>query len=124
MKENKFQFAFQTGFKILLFLVVMSLLPFHHGIVFWMSIAFTVLSFFVYVFGKYRSVYVKPNAKSSMYGCMMEEVFDKFLKIEIASCFVFIIVGKWIPIWFPMIAYCVLVAAAVSGLESESPSEE
>ena len=119
MKIDQFQFAIQPAIKIVAFLIIASLIPFKHGIVYWMSVGFTILGFAVYVFGKHRAVYVKPNVKSEMFGCEMVEVFEKYIKAQILCCLVFIIIGNWIPIWLPMIVYCVILGAAVSGIESQ-----
>ena len=122
MKKDEYKFAIQPGIKIAVFLLIMSIIPFQHGVVFWMSLPFTVLSYGVYVFGKHRALYVKPTTLSAMYECPIIDVFEKFIKAEIVLCIVFIIIGIWVPIWLPMIAYCVLIGSAISGIESK-PAE-
>lgn len=119
MNNNKFQFEIETGIKALIFMLVLYFLPVHHGIVFWMSMGFTPLFFIVYIVGMYRVKRLKPQGRSSFYECEMEPMVKKFFKYQLIVCIVFTLVGKWVPIWLPMIAYVTLVGGVVVGFESD-----
>ena len=103
MKDNKFQLEIETAIKATIFVVILYLLPSGHGITFWMSVGFAILGWIAYVVGIYRVRSLIPHGKSSFYECEMQLLVDRFIKMQIVACLVFTLIGRWLPIWLPMI---------------------
>lgn len=119
MEDNKYRLNKKDGMMAALFIMAVLLFPVHHGIVFWMSVAFTVVSCGIYVFGMHRVSKLQGEKMSKFYERPMEDIVKKFIVAELIACVVFIITGKWVPIWLPMLTYLFMICSVVVGFESD-----
>ena len=118
MKKGTVRSVIVLAVLLALFLVVSFAVPFYRGIVFWWTFGFSIVSFAVAGISAYIGFVKQPDAKSKFYGFPILKIGAVYLAAQLIAGLIFILVGKWVPVWIPVILYAIGLGAAVIGLVS------
>lgn len=118
MDKNWKRGAVCLGVLLALYLLLAFLIPFVKTVVFWFSFVFTLIAFCVTGYALYTAFLKKPDARSRFYGFPIARIGVLYGGVQLAVGLLFMALGKWIPAWLAVLAYAVLLGAAVIGLVS------
>lgn len=116
-KKNKSNIRFWVVLAILLlaYNAIVFLVPFAKTAVFWVSYAFTMVSFAVAAMSLVIA-FRRPDARSRFYGFPIARIGVIYLLVQLVAGIVFMAVGKWVPLWLPTLLFVLALAAALVGL--------
>lgn len=116
-KKNKSNIRFWTVLAILLlaYNATVFLVPFAKTAVFWVSYAFTIVSFAVAAMSL-AIAFRKPDARSRFYGFPIARIGVVYWIIQLVAGIVFMYYANIVPFWLVTVIYVLLLAAALIGL--------
>lgn len=106
--------------------VIVFLVPFTRTPVFWTSYGFTLMAFAIAAVSFYLAfLHDGATIKSRLYGFPVARIGVIYLAVQVVACFIFIIVGRWVPLWVVLVIYILMMGAAALGLiTTEAVAEE
>ena len=118
MNKNTNRGMISVAVLLIVYLLLVFLIPFAHTAVFWFSFAFTLIAFGVTAFSSYTAFLKKPDAKSRFYGFPIAKIGAVYGSTQLFLSLLFMVFGKWVPVWLAVLVYAILLGAAVIGLVS------
>lgn len=118
MKKDMLRSAAVLAVVLILYILIAFLIPFVKTAVFWVSFLFTMVAFAVAAVALYTAFLKKPDAQSRFYGFPIARVGVVYWLIQLILGLVFMVLGKWIPVWAAALVYAIALGAAVVGLIS------
>ncbi len=100
----------------ILFSVVVFVLPIPKTGVFWLSYVFAVLAVVAQAGFVFVSFHSSTTARSKFYGYPVFRIGLIYLGVQFAMSLVFMLIGKWVPLWIPFLLYVVALGLAGIGL--------
>ena len=119
MKKNDFRAALVLGVLLALVHLVIFLLPFPKGIVFWFSYVFLLVAFCVAAASIALAFRDDHSIDSRFYGIPIIRVGSVYLITQTILTLVFMALGELLPFWVVLLADCLLLGAAVLGLVAQ-----
>ncbi len=119
MKKGTVRSIAVLAILLIIYLLIVFVIPFERGPVFWVSFVFTLLAFLLSSAAAYIGFVKQPDAKSKFYGFPILKIAAVYLAAQTAVGLLFSLVSYWwIPVWIPVLVYGVGLAAAAIGLIS------
>ena len=118
MKNSKVRLSIVTIVLLILYNLIVFAIPFYRGKTFWVSYVFTLAGFVVGIVSAWIGFVKQPNARSKFYGFPILKIGVLYALIQIIAGFLFMALGKWIPVWIVLILCAVAMAVAIIGLVS------
>ncbi len=94
---------------------IVFLVPFDKTPVFWISYAFTLVSFAVAALSIFLA-FRKPDARSRFYGFPIARVGVIYFLVQLALGIIFMALGRWVPSWLAALLCVLALAAAAIGM--------
>ena len=118
MKQNKNSIRALMVLAILLVLycVLVLVIPFDRGTVFWLSFVFTLIAFFAQVYILKTAFRHGKSLKSKFYGFPIARVGVIYLSAQLVLGLVFMVLGKWIPVWVVVPVYMLILGLSAIGI--------
>ena len=118
MKNNKNSIRALMVLAILLVLycVLVLVIPFERGTVFWLSFVFTLIAFFAQVYILKTAFRHGKSLKSKFYGFPIARVGVIYLSAQLVLSLVFMALGKWIPVWVVVPVYMLILGLSAIGI--------
>ena len=124
MEKKNLRNIVAAGVILLMYHLVVFLLPFEKGPIFFVSYAFTLIAFIVGGSAVYHA-FKKPEAKSKFYGFPVARVGLIYLAVQLVLSLLFMILGELIIWWIPVLLYAAILGAGLLGLiATEMTTEE
>lgn len=101
---------------LILFSVIVFVVPIPKNGVFWISYLFAVLAVVSQLGFAYAAFSGTSTAKSKFYGYPIFRIGIIYLAVQMIMSVVFMLIGKWIPLWLPFLLYVVALGLAAVGL--------
>lgn len=114
MSKNKVRFYIVLAVLLAVITVIAFVLPFQKTGIFWLSYAFAGIAIALQIY-VYPKAFEGPSVKSKFYGFPLARVSTVYLIAQLVLSLVFMIAGKWIPTWIPVILFVLLLGATVIG---------
>jgi TM2 domain-containing membrane protein YozV len=116
MKKENIRWILVAAVVLVLYILVAFLIPFVHTATFWVSFVFTLIAFVVVAASFYIAFVKTPDARSKFYGFPIARIGGIYGLAQLAVGFLFMGLGKWIPVWVAVLVYALALGAAVIGL--------
>lgn len=116
MKKENIRWILVAAVVLVLYILVAFLIPFVHTATFWVSFVFTLIAFVVVAASFYIAFVKAPDARSKFYGFPIARIGGIYGLAQLAVGFLFMGLGKWIPVWVAVLVYALALGAAVIGL--------
>lgn len=124
MEKNKLRNIVGAAVVLVMYHLVIFVLPFVKGPMFFVSYVFTLIAFGIGGLAVYHA-FKKPDAKSKFYGFPVARIGVMYLAGQLVLSLLFMAVGPWILWWIPVMCYAGILVAGLLGLIStEATSEE
>ena len=117
MKKNDIRMAVVSAVLLALAHLLVFLLPFYHGVIFWFSYVFLLIAF-----GVAAAAFVlafRGQLTSRFYGIPIAKVGVLYLAVQAVLSLVFMALGRVVPFGIVLVADAVLLGAAVLGLVAQ-----
>lgn len=101
---------------LVLFSVIVFVAPLPKTAVFWLSYVFSVIALAAQLGFLYVAFDGAVAVRSKVYGYPIFRIGIIYLAAQLVLALVFMILGKWVPMWIPVILYIVLLGLAAIGL--------
>ena len=118
MKKDTIRGIIGLGVLLVLYILVVSLIPFVHTSAFWVSFVFTLIAFGVVAVSLYIAFVKNPDAKSKFYGFPIAKVGVVYWFAQLVLGLLVMALASWIPMWLAVLVYSAALGAAVIGLIS------
>jgi len=118
MKKDQIRWIAGMAILLVLYILVVFLVPFVKGGVFWVSFVFTLIAFGVVGVSFYIAFLRKPDATSKFYGFPIARIGVIYGIAQLAAGILFMALGQWIPVWVAVLVYAIGLGAAAIGLIS------
>lgn len=114
MSKNRLRFYIVLIILFVVLSVIAFVMPFQKTVTFWLSYFFAVIAiaFQIYVYPK---AFEGPSVKSKFYGFPIARVTTIYLVAQLVLSLIFMIAGKWVPVWIPVILFVLMLGAAAIG---------
>ena len=114
MSKNKFRLYIVLAILFVVLSVVAFALPLAKTATFWISYVFAVVALAVQIYA-YPKAFDGENVKSKFYGFPIARVSTIYLVAQLVLSLTFMIAGKWVPVWIPVILFVLMLGAAAIG---------
>lgn len=101
---------------LILFSVIVFVVPIPKNGVFWISYVFAVLAVVAQLGFGYVAFSGTSTARSKFYGYPIFRIGIIYLVVQLIMSVVFMLIGKWVPLWLPFLLYVVALGVAAVGL--------
>ena len=119
MKKETLRSIAVLAILLVIYLLIVFVIPFPRGPVFWVSFVFTLLAFVLSSAAAYIGFIKQPDAKSKFYGFPIVKIAAIYLLAQIVAGLLFSLLSLWwMPVWIPVLLYAVASGAAAIGLIS------
>lgn len=119
MKKNDLRMALVLGVLLALAHLLIFLLPFHKGLIFWFSYVFVLVAFCVAGASVALAFRDSHSLNSRFYGIPIVKVGGMYLVIQGVLTLLFMALGEVIPFWVVLLVDTLLLGAAVLGLVAQ-----
>ena len=99
-----------------IYILIMFLVPFHKGIIFGISVVFTLISFALTSYAIYVAFIKNRDAKSRFYGFPIVKLVVYYCVAQIVAGIVFSLLGKTIAWWIAFLIYTIMLGATLLGV--------
>lgn len=124
MKKNNILSALVPCVLLILAHLVIFLIPFHKGIVFWFSYVFLLVAFCIAAASIFLAFRYDRSIKSRFYGIPIAKVGCLYLLIQCVLTLVFMALGRVIPFGVVLIVDALLLGATLLGLVAQDVVRE
>lgn len=114
--KQKYSVIAVAAIVLVLFSLIVFIAPIPKTGVFWLSYAFAVLAIVAQLGFVYVAFSGGTSARSRFYGYPVFRIGIIYLVVQVALSLVFMLMGKWVPMWVPTLAYLVVLALGAIGL--------
>ena len=114
MTKNKTRFFIVLAILFAVLTVIAIALPIAKTAAFWISYVFAVIALAVQIYA-YPKAFAGESVKSKFYGFPIARVTTIYLVAQLVLSLVFMIAGKWVPAWIPVILFALMLGAAAIG---------
>jgi len=97
------------------FNVLSFVIPFQHGVVFWLSYCFGMLALVLQLPLLYIAFRKGDTPKSRFYGFPIAQIGGIYLVVQLVLSLLGMMLGKWILTWIVVVLYVLVLAAALIG---------
>ena len=98
-----------------LYCVLVFVIPFHRGPVFWLSFVFTLVAILAQAYVMKTAFLNGESAKSRFYGFPVARIGVIYLAVQVILSFLFMALEKWIPVWAAVLVYLLLLGLSAIG---------
>lgn len=119
MKKNDIRMAVASAVLVILAHLLVFLLPFHHGVIFWFSYVFLLIAFGVAAAAFALAFRGQQSMTSRFYGIPIAKVGVLYLAVQAVLSLVFMALGQVVPFGLVLVADAVLLGAAMLGLVAQ-----
>lgn len=114
MSKNKLRLYAVLAILFVVLSVVAFALPLAKTATFWISYVFAVVALAVQIYA-YPKAFDGESVKSKFYGFPIARVTTIYLVAQLVLSLIFMIAGKWVPAWIPVILFVLMLGAAAIG---------
>lgn len=114
--KQKYSVLTATGILLVLFSLIVFIAPIPKTGVFWLSYVFAVIALAAQLGFVYVAFAEGTSARSRFYGFPIFRIGVIYLIVQMVLSLAFMLLGKWVPLWIPGLAYLVVLALAAIGL--------
>lgn len=114
MSKNKLRFYSVLAILFVALSIIAFVLPLQKTVIFWLSYIFAVIAIAVQIYA-YPKAFDRPSVKSKFYGFPLARVSTIYLIAQLALSLIFMIVGKWVPIWIPVVLFVLMFGVTAIG---------
>lgn len=114
MSKNKTRFYIVLAILFIIISVIAFVLPIQKTVVLWLSYAFAVIAIAIQIY-VYPKAFEGSSVKSKFYGFPLARVSTIYLIAQLVLSLIFMIAGKWVPAWIPVILFVLMLGAAAIG---------
>lgn len=114
MTKNKTRFYIVLAILFAVFTVIAIALPLAKAATFWISYIFAVIALAVQIYA-FPKAFAGESVKSKFYGFPIARVTTIYLVAQLVLSLIFMIAGKWVPVWIPVILFALMLGAAAIG---------
>lgn len=114
MSKNKLRLYIVLAILFVVLSVIAFVLPLAKTATFWISYVFAVIALAVQIYA-YPKAFAGENVKSKFYGFPIARVTTIYLVAQLVLSLIFMIAGKWVPVWIPVILFALMLGAAAIG---------
>ncbi len=119
MKKNNIRMAVVLGVLLALAHLLVFLLPFQRGRIFWFSYVFMLIAFFVAGASSALAFKDRRSLKSRFYGIPIIQVGGLYLGIQGILTLLFMALGELLAFWLVLLVNAFLLGAAILGLVAQ-----
>lgn len=124
MEKKKLRSIVGAAVILVMYHLVIFVLPFVKGPIFFVSYVFTLIAFGIGGLAVYHAS-KKPDAKSKFYGFPVARIGVMYLAVQLVASLLFMAVDPWILWWIPVMCCAGILVAGLLGLiATEATSEE
>lgn len=116
MKKDTIRALIVAAIILAVYSLIAFVIPFEHSAAFWISYAFTLVSFGIAAISIYISFVIKPDARSRFYRFPIARIGVVYSIIQLVVSLIVMILAAIIPWWIPTLLYAIGFGAAVLGL--------
>ena len=114
MSKNKLRLYIVLAILFVVLSVIAFALPLAKTATFWISYVFVVIALVVQIYA-YPKAFAGESVKSKFYGFPIARITTVYLIAQLALSLIFMIAGKWVPAWIPVILFALMLGAAAIG---------
>lgn len=114
--KQKYSVLAVAGIVLVLYSLVVLVAPLPKTAVFWVSYVFTLIALVSQLLFMQVAFGGGTSLRSRFYGFPIFRVGIVYLTVQVVLSLVFMILGGWIPLWIPVLCYCVVLGMAAIGL--------
>lgn len=118
MKKNIIRWWIVLVIVLLVYNVVVFAVPFVKSGVFFLSWIFTLAAIGAQAYVVRSAFYKGQGVKSKFYGFPIAKIGAAYLAVQVVSGLLFMVLGKHVALWIPLVVYVVLLGAAAVGFIS------
>ena len=117
MSKNKLRLFIVLAILFVVLSVIAFALPLAKTATFWISYVFVVIALVVQIYA-YPKAFAGESVKSKFYGFPIARITTVYLIAQLVLSLIFMIAGKWVPVWIPVILFVLMLGAAAIGFIS------
>lgn len=114
--KQKYSVLIVAAIVLVLFSLIVFLAPFYRGGVFWLSYIFTLIAIVAQLAFLHVAFAGGTTARSRFYGFPIFRVGAIYLAVQLVLAVIFMLVGKWVATWIPVLLYLIVLGLAAIGL--------
>lgn len=114
--KQKYSVLAVAGILLVLFSLIVFIAPFPKTGVFWLSYVFALIAIAAQLLFVYVAFSDGTSARSRFYGFPIFRIGIIYLVVQLALSVVFMLLGRWIPMWIPTLCDLVVLGLAAIGL--------
>ena len=114
MTKNRIRFYIAVAIIFVVLTVIAFALPLAKTATFWISYFFAVIALAVQIYA-YPKAFEGESVKSKFYGFPIARITTIYLIAQLALSLIFMLTGKWVPVWIPLILFVAMLGAAAVG---------
>ena len=114
--KQKYSVLAVAGILLVLFSLIVFIAPIPKTGVFWLSYVFAVIAIAAQLGFTYVAFAGGTSARSRFYGFPIFRIGGIYLVVQVALSLAFMLLGSWIKLWIPALAYVIVLALAAIGL--------
>lgn len=118
MKKGMVRTGIILAVLLIVYLLISFMVPFYRGGTFWASFVFTLVSLCIAVAAAYIGFIKQSDVKSKFYCFPIVKIGAIYALVQLIAGLIFMIVGKWVPVWISVLLYAAGLGVAVIGLIS------
>lgn len=114
--KQKYSVLAAAGIALVLFSLVVFIAPIPKTAVFWVAYLFAVIAMVAQLGFVHVAFSGGTSARSKFYGYPIFRVGMVYLGVQLVLSLVFMLLGKWVPMWIPVVSGLVIMGLAALGL--------
>jgi len=114
--KQKYSVLIVTAIVLVLFSLIVFLVPFYRGGVFWLSYVFTLIAIAAQLGFLHVAFAGGKNARSKFYGFPIFRIGAIYVVVQLVLAVIFMLIGKWVAAWIPALLYLLVLGFAAIGL--------
>ena len=113
MKKDTIRTLGILAIVLVIYLLVVFLIPFEQGDIFWLSFGTTLTAFVLIGAVVYSAVTSRPDARSKFYGFPMVRIALIYGAAQLVISLAFMALGWWIELWIAILVYALVLGGAL-----------
>lgn len=113
MKKDTIRTLGMLAVVLVIYLLVVFLVPFEQGDIFWLSFGATLTAFVLIGAVIYSAVTSRPDARSKFYGFPMVRIALIYGAVQLVISLAFMALGWWIELWIAILVYALVLGGAL-----------
>lgn len=113
MKKDTIRTLASIAILLAIYILVVFLVPFERGDIFWLSFGVTVAAFVVAGSVTYANVAGNTDSRSRFYHYPVVRIALIYGATQLVLSLIFMALGWWIPLWAAILVYAVILGAAL-----------